>query len=59
MLVTFHNLEVSIEAADPKAAYARLCDVLADASPNADWHSDTYSTEAQPEPRETNELWGQ
>jgi hypothetical protein len=39
--ITFHNVEITFEAANADEAYARLCEALA--SVEAEWQTDTYS----------------
>lgn len=53
--ITFHNVTIAIRAETAEGAYRKLCDQLA--VNDGDWWSDTYSSENNPEPRRTSELF--
>lgn len=61
MLVEFRNVTISIEAADAKAAYDKLCTALCTLEFDVDWVTDHYvivkDGEYHAEPRDTKELW--
>ena len=53
--VTFHNVMITIEAKTPEEAYTILANTLW--KDTIEWTSDTYSVEAEPMKRKTEELW--
>lgn len=64
METTFHNVTITIEAENPKAAYAKLCEVFAPltAKEELEYTTDTYTTNTVEETlldndRETAELF--
>lgn len=45
METTFHNLTVTVEAHTAKAAYTKLCNLMAMGGPSISWTTDTYTTD--------------
>lgn len=56
METTFHNVTIIIEADNPRAAYDKLCALLARGG-KAYWESDTFSTDTDMQQQPTSELF--
>lgn len=58
MLTTFHNVEITVEAPTPEAAYEKLCDLFETQIKELSYTTDSFTTDADPETdRDTSELW--
>lgn len=60
MIVTFLNVELSVEAESPRAAYDKLADFL-DVGVRTgllEYSTDTFVTDSDDDPKDTAELWG-
>jgi len=56
METTFNNVTITIEAPTAKAAYEKLCNLLA-ASNDVEWATDTYVTSTRAKAQSTERLW--
>lgn len=57
MVVTFHNVTILVEAANPKEAYDKLCELIAHRD-GTEWSTDTFTVGDNADYRDTRELWG-
>lgn len=55
MLVTFHEVEIFIEAETPREAYEKLCKLLND--DDVEYDTNTYSTDENGIVKNAMELW--